>query len=77
MYLRGQKKSCLLTSVAVAASLILKQGPKAVGVVGTVGVGEVAEGRDCANLGHQTSVSSRGGGAAVEYDVVVAEVVGD
>ena len=46
-------------------------------MVGTVGVGEVAEGRDCASLGHQTSVSSRGVGVAVEYDVVVAEVAGD
>ena len=45
-------------------------------MVGTVEVEEGAVGRDYASLGHQTSVSSRGGGAAVEYGVVAAEVAG-
>jgi hypothetical protein len=47
-----------------------------VGVVGTVEEGEAVGGRDYASLDRQTSVSSRGGGAAVEYGVVAAEVVG-
>jgi hypothetical protein len=45
-------------------------------VVETVEEGEAVGGRDYASLGRQTSVSSRGGGAAAEYGVVVAEVVG-
>ena len=72
MHLRGQKESYLWTSVAVAASLIPKQGPKVGEVVGTVEVGGAVEGRDYASLGRQTSVSSRVGGVAVECDVVVA-----
>ena len=41
-------------------------------MVGTAEVGEATAGHDYVSLDRQTSVSSRGGGVAVEYDVAVA-----
>lgn len=45
-------------------------------VVGTAEVGEAAAGHDYVSLDRQTSVSSRGVGAAGEYGAFAAEVAG-